>query len=104
MIDEKYDLGRELVTSVLVSLPEPIYVVLYRHDHKNWQLVAVRKTHDSFELRKQLPESWAAKHDSELELITGVNGSLFCHRSLFMCINKTKEGAIKLAEIALGQE
>lgn len=101
IIDEQYDLGRELVTSVLIKLSEPIYGLLYRHDHKNWQVIAVMKSSGTFELRKALPESWRAKHDEDLDIASGVNGGVFCHRRGFMCVTKTKEAAIKLAEIAL---
>ncbi len=101
VIDEKYDLGRGLVTQVLSNLPEPFYVVLYRHDHQQWQLVAVRMNNDTFDLRKPLPESWAATHDAELEKESGVIGALFCHRRCFMCTAKTREAAIELAQAAL---
>lgn len=101
VVSEEYDFGRELVNGVLVDYPEPLYAVLYRHDHKNWQLVAIRKNHESFDLRKRLPKEWGAKHFEELENLTGVKGSLFCHRGGFMCTTTTKEAAIKLAEIAL---
>lgn len=100
VIDEQYDLGRELVQRTLAEFPEPLYGVLYRGDVGNWQVVAVRKK-DTFRLRKDLPEAWGSKRDSELESVTGVPGSIFCHRGLFMVIAKTKEAALKLAEIAL---
>lgn len=100
-IDDKYDLGRELVTRVLTSHVEPLYAILYRQDHKNWQVVAIRKNHGSFDLRKPLPESWAAKSDADLESVSGVEGALFCHRKCFMCTANTKEAAIKMAQLAL---
>ena len=99
-IDEKFDLGRELVGGVLENFPEPLYAVLYRKDAENWQVVAIGKN-GTFERRKYLPESWRAKMGKELEDVTGVIGSVMCHRSGFMCITKTKEGAIELAEKAL---
>ena len=101
VIDEKYDLGRELVSKVLASMPEPVYTILYRHDHKNWQIVAIVKNSGTFELRKALPESWRARHDEDLDKVTGVTGGIFCHRNGFMCITKTKESALDLAQIAL---
>ena len=39
--------------------------------------------------------------DEEFEKITGVEGAVFCHRTLFMAVAKSKEGAIKLAKLAL---
>ncbi len=101
VIDGAYDLGRELVTSVLSRYPDTLYSVLYRSDHDNWQLVAIRKNNDTFESRKPLPEAWRAKSASELETITGVKGFIFCHRSGFMCVAETKEGILQLAKAAL---
>lgn len=101
VIDEKYDLGRELVSSVLVDIPEVIYAVLYRHDHKNWQLVAIAKNRGTYELRKALPEAWRAKINGELESASGVDGATFCHRNGFMCTANTRESILKLAELAL---
>jgi uncharacterized UPF0160 family protein len=39
--------------------------------------------------------------DEELQKISGVSDATFCHRGLFLAGAKSKEGAIKLAEIAL---
>ena len=100
-IDEKYDVGREVIGNVLVSHPEPIYATCYRSDAKSWQVLAVRKDLATFELRKRMPEEWGAKINEDLEFVTGVKGSLFCHRRGFMCIASTREAVIRLAEIAL---
>ena len=101
VISEEYSLGRELVTGVLAGLPEPIYAILFRSDHRSWQLLAIRKTSDSFDSRKPLPEAWRAKRDKEFDIASGVNGGIFCHRSGFMCATKTKEAALTLAKKAL---
>jgi len=101
IINEKYDFSREIVNDVLVDYPEPLYSVLYRKDIKNWQVVSIRKERGSFEQRKPLPESWRAKRNEELVEVTSVEGSEFCHRNGFMCVVKSKEGALKLAQIAL---
>jgi len=101
VIDKKYDFGRETAMNTLVKFPEPIYAVLYRGDTESWQVLAIRKSPATFKSRKPLPEAWRAKIGAEFEAASGVPGSLFCHRSGFMCTVKTKEGALKLAEIAL---
>lgn len=101
VVDEKYDFGRELVMNTLVKFPEPVYAILYRRDTKSWQVLAIRNNLRTFESRKALPESWRAKRDAEFETISEVSGALFCHRSGFMCTVKSKEGALKLAKIAL---
>jgi uncharacterized UPF0160 family protein len=52
-------------------------------------------------MRKPLPTAWGAKHDEELVAVSGVADAAFCHRRLFMCTARSKEGALKLAELAL---
>ena len=88
--------------SVLNSFPEPLFVI-YENRDKNWTIKAVRSEQNSFDLRKKLPENWAGKRDLELEKITHVSGANFCHMKRFMAVNKTKEGILKMAEIALGE-
>lgn len=101
VMDEKYDFGRETVMSTLIKFPELLYAVLYRGDSQSWQVLAIKKSPATFESRKPLPEAWRAKMDAELEAASGVSGALFCHRSGFMCIAKSREGAMALVEIAL---
>lgn len=100
MIDEKYDLGREIVSKVLSKFSEPIFAVLYRKDVGNWQIVTIRKG-EGFESKKPLPEAWRGKVDGELSEISGVSGAVFCHRGGFMCVVDSKEGILALAEKAL---
>lgn len=100
LIDEKYDLGREIVSNVLSRFPEPLYALLFRKDVGNWQIVTIMKD-KVFESRKSLPEAWAGKINQELEEATGVKGTILCHRAGFMCVVDSKEGVLSLAEKAL---
>ncbi len=81
--------------------PEPLYVVYYNKRDDTWSIKGIRDNHLSFIYRKLLPESWAGKNGEELEQATGVLGGVFCHNHRFMAVNKTKEGILKMAEIAL---
>jgi len=101
IIDDKYSLGRELVTRVLTGLVEPLYAILFRGDHKSWQLVAINKSAGSFETRQPLPKTWRAKHGNDLDQASGVKGGIFCHRNGFMCAAETKEAILELAKKAL---
>lgn len=100
VIPEQYDVGREAVVSALADKPEALYAILFRKDSGDWQVVAMSKD-NTFEPRKPLPEAWAEKIGRELEDVTGVNGAHFCHRNRFMCLATSKEGALKLAKLAL---
>ena len=68
---------------------------------KSWKVLAVSDSINSFENRKNLPDSWAGLKDEELQKISGVADATFCHRGHFLAGAKSKEGAIKLAQIAL---
>jgi len=85
----------------LAVFPEPLFVVSPRLDG-SWNVKSVRDDLASFKNRKDLPESWAGKRDAELAGITGVSDAIFCHTARFLAVTKSKEGALKLAKIAIG--
>ncbi len=87
---------------VLGSRPEPLYVVKPdRGAVGKWKVEAVRSDVHSFKNRKNFPASWAGKTGVELAQISGVSDALFCHNKLFVAVAGSKEGALKLAQIAL---
>lgn len=96
ILDEDYP-----YQDILDDLPELLFVIYPRTNDNLWGIKAVRKNKLTFENRKNLPKSWAGLRDEELQKITGVSDAIFCHKALFMAVAKTKEGAIKLAELAL---
>ena len=84
------------------GFPEPLFVIYPREVYKNyWAVKAVRNDPKTFINRKDFPKSWAGLRDEELQKISGVSDAIFCHRGLFLAVAKTKEGAIKLAQIAV---
>jgi uncharacterized UPF0160 family protein len=85
----------------LNNFPESLYVIYPRKSDGFWGVRAIRKDPKTFINRKNLPKSWAGLRDEELENVTGVRDAIFCHRGLFLAVAKTKEGAIKLAQIAV---
>jgi uncharacterized UPF0160 family protein len=95
VVDERYPWEE-----TLSNFPEPLFAV-YKNRDNNWSLKCVRSDLLSYDRRKDLPKNWAGKRDEELEKETGVPGSVFCHNNLFLAVAKTKEGILKLAEIAL---
>jgi len=101
VFDTTNTLGREITISFLMKYHEVLYAVLYRKDVDSWQCVALNQHEGTYRVRKPFPESWAGKRDQELADITGVSDAVFCHRERFMVVAKSKEGAVKLAELAL---
>ncbi len=95
-LDERYPWEE-----VLSRFPEPLFVIYKKRIDNNWSLKGIRNDLMSFELRKKLPENWAGLRDQELEDVSGIEGAKFCHNARFLAVNKTKEGILKMAEIAL---
>lgn len=93
-------LSREVLMEAFQKYPDVIYFIK-QHADGTWQVVCAVDDVHVYKNRKDLPASWAGKHDSELVDITGVPDAVFCHSGLFMAVTKTKEGAIKLAQLAL---
>lgn len=87
--------------AILDNFPELLFVIYPKKTDNSWVVKAVRENMKTFDNRKDLPESWAGLRDEELQKITGVMDAVFCHRGLFLAVAKSKEGAIKLAELAL---
>ena len=99
VLDKHYPFER-----VLNNFPEPIYVICPSRNIKNkWGVKALLEDPKTFKNRKSFPKSWAGLRDEDLQKVTGVSDAVFCHRRLFLAVAKSKEGAIKLAELALSE-
>lgn len=96
ILNKNYSYG-----DILEELPELLFVVYPRESDSFWAVKSVRVKSKTFKNRKDLPNSWAGLRDKELQKITGISDAVFCHRALFFAVAKSKEGAIKLAQIAL---
>jgi uncharacterized UPF0160 family protein len=99
VIIDKPKVSRSEIWDALQDFPEPLFVVY--GDYENWSIVAMRKEKNIFRNRKDFPKAWAGLRDKELQKISGVSDAVFCHRGLFLAVAKSKEGAIKLAQIAV---
>lgn len=78
-----------------------LFVVLPNKTDGTWWSIAVPKKLGGFENRKDFPKEWAGLSNEELAKISGVPDAKFCHKALFVAVAKSKEGAIKLTELAL---
>jgi uncharacterized UPF0160 family protein len=86
---------------IINNFPEPLFVIHHKEADDSWQVEAVKENPKTFINRKNFPKPWAGLRDEELQNVTGVRDAVFCHRGLFMAVAKTKEGAMKLAQIAV---
>jgi uncharacterized UPF0160 family protein len=77
------------------KFPEPL-VVAYPDLRGGWSAKNVQAGEDLYDSRFYFPESWRGLVDEELEKVCGVKGAKFCHKSGFLCVNKTKEGLMEM--------
>lgn len=97
VLDDQYPAKR-----FFVEFPEPLFIIKPNFDtRKSWSVSTVNVKGEKFKARMDLPESWAGKSGEELQKITGVTDAIFCHNKRFMASVGSREGAIKLAELAL---
>lgn len=80
---------------------EHILYVVYQDITGSWCIQVALKERGSFAARKNLPKNWGGLRNEEMSKETGVDGCIFCHPALFICGNKTKEGALQLAKMAV---
>lgn len=87
---------------VLNQYPEPIYVVKPDKISGRWNVRTIRFHHESFRARKDFPKAWAGKTGEEFARISGVLDAIFCHNTgTYIAVAGSKDGALKLAQIAL---
>ncbi len=96
ILDQDYDWN-----GILSDHSEPLFVIKPDSKINAWKIYAVKVKGERFKNRVDLPLSWASKKDQEFVNITGVIDAIYCHHQRYMAIAKSKEGAIKLAELAL---
>lgn len=93
-----FELERELA---ITDEHKPLYIVYPDETSGNWRIQAVPVSPDSFANRKSLPEPWRGVRDEELSRVSGIPGGIFVHASGFTGGNKTKEGTLQMAQLAL---
>ena len=89
-----------LPTGYLVEYTNKEFVV-YPDTHGNWTIKSLPADKGGFEPRRMLPESWAGLSGAQLAKVTGVPDAIFCHRGRWICSAKSKEGVLKMLELAL---
>ncbi len=86
---------------VLTKYPEPLFVIMNDGKQTTWAVSAIRKDGVSFQSRKLFPESWAGKTGSAFAEASGVSDANFCHNGRFIAVANSKDGALKLASLAV---
>lgn len=99
IVIDKISVSRDIIWDVLCAYPEPLFAIYFSFD--DWGVVTIRKNRNLFGSRKDFPKEWSGLTGEKLQKLSGVPDAIFCHKDLFLVGAKSKEGAIKLAELAL---
>jgi len=85
-LDAFFELGGESHKALFVIMPT----------QGHYKLRAIPPdTNSRMKVRFPLPLEWAGLHDEDLQKVSKIDGAIFCHKSRFISIWKTKEDAIK---------
>lgn len=78
----------------------PTEFVLHPGADGSWRIVGIPPTLGSMAQKQPLPEAWAGLTDGALAAVTGIPGSVFCHKNRFIAVFQTREGALAGLAIA----
>lgn len=86
---------------VICASKTPLYVIFPAETGDTWMLQCVPPVMGSFEKRRPLPSFWAGLRDEKLAVVTGVQDAVFCHNGRFICGARSRESALRMAELAI---
>jgi len=93
-------MGMPFRPAVVKTGADHLLFVVHPRD-QDWCINGIRRAEQGFELRADLPTSWAGLTNADLERATGVEGARFCHNGRFIAVAATREAALAMAEIAV---
>jgi len=106
------DAGQGYILELPMGMPFRPAVVKAGADHllfvvhprdKDWTLIGIRRADEGFELRADLPASWAGLTNADLEAACGVEGASFCHNGRFIAAARSREAVLAMADIAVSE-
>jgi uncharacterized UPF0160 family protein len=66
----------------------------------HWDVLVVPTKERGFQNRVLFPEAWAGLSSDELEVVSKIEGAVFCHKERYIFVAETKEAALKAARHA----
>jgi uncharacterized UPF0160 family protein len=94
-------MGMPFRPAIVKAGADHLLFVVHPRDGKDWCVTGIRKADDGFELRADLPKSWAGLTNGDLDAASGVKGATFCHNGRFIAAATSREAALAMAEIAV---
>jgi len=93
-------MGMPYRPTVVKAGADHLLFVVHPRD-SDWCVNGIRRADEGFELRADLPASWAGLTNEELERASGVAGARFCHNGRFIAAAASREAALAMADIAV---
>ncbi|XP_014776093.1 MYG1 exonuclease isoform X1 [Octopus bimaculoides] len=87
-----------------MDISPKIKYVLFTDQNGCWRILCVPVELGSFTNRLSLPEEWRGLRNEELSEKSGIKGCVFVHAGGFIGGNKTYDGIIEMAQVALAQK
>jgi len=78
----------------------PTEFVVFPGAEGTWRIVAIPTRLGVFDQKRSLPEEWAGLTDGDLARVTGIEGSIFCHKNRFIAVFKTREDTLRALEMS----
>ncbi|MFL6693922.1 MAG: MYG1 family protein [Ramlibacter sp.] len=97
------DGGMPWTRVVVDEMPEVLLVIYPESGRDQYQIRTVPAAAGSFASRMDLPAAWAGLRDEQLAAVTGVADAVFCHMNLFIAGARSKDGALRMALLALDE-
>ncbi|TNM66307.1 MYG1 family protein [Aliirhizobium smilacinae] len=94
-------MGMPFRPAIIKAGADQLLFVVHPRDGKDWCVTGIRRADDGFELRADLPKSWAGLTNGDLEAASGIKGATFCHNGRFIAAATSREAALAMAEIAV---
>ncbi|MBM3201527.1 MAG: MYG1 family protein [Chlamydiae bacterium] len=92
-LESFFEMGGENHTAEFVIMPSG----------NHWKLRGIPPSYEErMKVRVPLPIDWAGLTNHDLANVSGIKGSIFCHKERFISIWETKEDAIKALELICG--
>lgn len=85
----------------LRNYPEDILYVIYPSIRGEYNIQAVPHREDKIALKHPFPQKWCGASSQELQRLTGLKDFTFCHKSGFLSVTETLEGAYAVAKLAM---
>ncbi len=87
----------------LRDYPKDILYVIYPSIRGGYNIQAVPCREDKHALRQPFPENWRGADSQQLQKLTGIQDFTFCHKSGFLSVTETLDGAYAVAGLAMSE-